>query len=203
MSKIEIGRYSALLRRALGMAGVQEVAGHLSPELSPTWQLEGSTDEWMFLKDVRAMSMGESIASGAGQGHYRIRNPANSGALCVITKLFVVPQGSNVITARIQELTVDLTNGGLATSRDTRWLTQSVFTHTAMVLSFQNTSGIGVGVGTIWVARTLANTPAIFKEQVILAPGWAVTFGNTSNAVIVDLYASWHERALPALEGPD
>jgi len=203
MSKIEVGRYSALLRRALGMSGTEDVAGDLSPELSPTWELEGPTDEWSFLKDVREIGLGETIANGAGAGHFRIRNPPGSGVLAVIKPISVAGDGTSNNTAKIQELTADLTNTSLAAARDTRWLTQSTFSHSAMVLSFQNTGGMSVGNGTIWLSRALASTEVAYKEEVILAPGFALTFGSLINNVSLFLTASWHERQLPALEGPD
>ena len=86
MGSIEVGRFSDLLRRMFSMVGQLEVAAELSPEVSPTVELESAQNqEWDFLKGVKQCATSEEIAANAGAGgQFRLRNPPDSGTLATV-----------------------------------------------------------------------------------------------------------------------
>lgn len=204
MSKIEVGRYSGLLRRSLGMKGQQDVAADLSPELSPTWQLESDKPEWSYLKEVKELGFSERIlANAGGGGRARIRNPGGSGILCVISHLRVSSNAAAILTARIGVTGLDLANGGIGVARDTRWR-QTAFTQSAMALTFQSTPGtIGAGVGTLFVDQPVVLEPYIYEAVIILAPGFEVDWGSNTVNTNISCTAVWTERQLPPLEAAE
>lgn len=203
MSKIEIGRYSMLLRRTLGMKGTLEVAGELSPEISPTLQLEEPSDpEWDFLKDVRNVAVAERVSANvAGGGQMLLLNPADSGVIAVMELLEMSGAGVTVeFTARLQTAPAPLLNGALTVATDTRWETTALLTQSSVLASFQSNLLIGTGAGTIWRHSLIQGRPHKFKPRVVLTPGFGLVFGSRTVNVVVGLSARWHERQVPALE---
>ena len=202
MSKIEIGRYSDLLRRALSMVGQLDIAAELSPELSPTWQLEAATDEWQFLKGVKVCSAAERILANVGAGgQFALRNPAGSGALAVIDDISLTANSVNDFVITVQTSTVDLANTALSVVRDLRWPVTGAAGQAMMLPTFQNAVGaVPVGAGTIHAVRTIGNTRADYKQQVVLPPGTRVVFGGLVVNVAVQASIAWHERGVQPLE---
>ncbi len=202
MSKIEIGRYSELLRRSLGMKGQEIVSGDLSPEISPVLELESAADqEWDFLKAVKQCSCAERVqANAGGGGHARLRNPPDSGVLLVVSQLIMRLAIVADVAVNFQQSTADLLNTGLTTARDGRW-NQSTLSQSAARFSFTAASGaVPTAAGTVFRSAILANTTLILGLQLILPPGFAVEFGCLNPSIQVDLGADWKERALPRLE---
>jgi len=203
MSKIEIGRYSSLLRRTLGMKGTTEVAGEPSPEISPTIQLEHPLNpEWDFLKHVRNVSVSERIANNvAGGGQMLLSNPADSGVIAVVDQLLMSsPSGSADFTARLLTAPAELLNFALTVATDTRWQTTALFTQAAIRATFVNNLNIGAGAGTILRHITLVNEILDHNPRVVLTPGFGLAFGSQTFNFTVFLTALWHERQLPAME---
>ena len=202
MSKIEIGRYSALLRRTFGMKGTEMVAAELSPEISPTVQLEHADDpEWDFLKDVRNCAVTERIsANAAGGGQMLLLNPPGSGVIAVIRTLIFAGTGTIQITARLLVNPAPLVNSSLTVALDTRWETTAVLTQSALTASFVNNAAIGTGVGTVYLNQTLASRPQTWNARIVLTPGFGLAFGAITVDQVVHASAYWHERQLPALE---
>ena len=203
MSKIEIGRYSSWLRRTLGMKGATAVAEELSPEISPVLELESAlNEEWDFLKGVKQISTAEEVsANAAGAGQLRIRNPVASGVLATITHVEGVAVINGEWTARLQPLTTDLTNTAVTVARDGRWNPVASLSQSAMRVTFEALTTIGVGSGTIYHHRgLLSRTPVVLGAQVILPPGFALSFGFRAANNTVTIQANWHERGVPALE---
>jgi len=203
VSKIETGRFSDLLRRALSMVGQTEVATELSPEVSPTWQVEGAFEEWMFLKGVKICSVSESIAANVGAGGQMVlRNPPTSGALAVVDGLrmsLTNAGGQLVITVQVN--TGDLVNTALTVARDLRWPASPTGSQAAMIATFQNAVGaVPVGAGTIYVGRTLANSPFNYRVPIVLPPGSRLYIGCTSANVPFLASIDWHERGIEPLE---
>jgi len=202
VSKIETGRYSELLRKALGMKGQQTVAAELSPELSPTWQLEGPTLEWEFLKSVKHLASAERINPNvAGAGQMRLLNPVNSGVLAVVDLVTFNAGATLEYTIRIIAATAGLLNSALTVATDTRWETVPAGQQSALLVTFQNITTIGVGSGTIFRPQQLvANAFNRFDIPVVLTPGFALDFGSRNANQTVSLGVYWHERQLPPLE---
>jgi len=202
VSKIELGRYSSLLRRTLGMKGTTEVAGELSPEVSPTIQLESSLNpEWDFLKDVRNCGVTERITNNvAGGGQMLLLNPVNSGVIAVVRLLLFNSAVTAEFTARLLTSPAALLNSALPVAFDTRWGQTAVLTQSALTATFQNNLLIGVGTGTIIRFDQIQFRVFGFNAGVVLTPGFGLVFGCRTVNVVATLSAYWHERQLPPLE---
>lgn len=85
MAKIEKGLYSQALRRIFSMVGQDVVAADLSPEVSPTVELERLSDpEMRFLRGERPVRGTSQIAATAVAQAYRLSNPRGSNALAIL-----------------------------------------------------------------------------------------------------------------------
>jgi len=203
VSKIEIGRYSELLRRTLGMKGQQTVAADLSPEVSPTIQLEGSEDqEWDFLKGVRQCSWAEQVAANAGAaGQGQLRNPPGSGVLATLTRIEMGCLAVQQFRIVFNRSTADLANTALTVARDGRWQPTAISQQSALIATFQNAVGsVPTGAGVIYFTPRAVNSPAIYQTQVILPPGSNLHFGGSDANLIMYFSVEWRERQIPALE---
>lgn len=202
MSKIEIGRYSDLLRRALSMVGQVDIAAELSPEVSPTWQLEAATDEWRFLKGVKICSAAEAIVPNVGAAaQFVLRNPLDSGALCVVDEISFNGTPAQTYHITLQTSVADLANTALSVVRDLRWPVTGVAGQAAMLPTFQNAVGaVPVGAGTIFSVRPLGNTQVRYTQQIILPPGTRVYFGGQAANTSMNANIAWHERGIQPLE---
>lgn len=203
MSKIEIGRFSELLRRTLGMKGQQTVAAELSPEVSPVIELESAEDqEWDFLKGVRQVSWSAQIAANVGAaGQGQLRNPPGSGVLAVVTNIEMAGVSAQQFAITFNRETIDLTNTALTVARDGRWQTTSIFQQSALIATFRNATGaVPVGAGTIYISGRDVRVPVHYSQQIVMPPGSNLIFGGISANDIVWVSCDWHERQIPALE---
>jgi len=204
VTKIEIGRYSELLRRVFSMVGQVEVAGEMSPEISPVFELETALNqEWDFLKAVKQCSTSEAIAANVGAaGQFRLRNPAASGMIATVHQLTMTAiTGGLSWAVNVAPGTVDLANTALTTARDARWPSGATLQASALLATFQNAVGaVPTGAGTVARWTSAASRPVTYSEQIILTPGSLVTFGCLNANLPVQIYASWHERQLLAVE---
>ncbi len=200
MSKIETGRYSELLRRALGMKGAVEVAGELSPEVSPTWQIEGNDIEWQFLKQVRVVS------AAGGQGRVpavnfigQLVNPVGSGIIATIQLVSVSVASPSAIAFRFD----DVAAAALATveqngPRDTRWGIPGTSISPLVVSS--TTGALPTAGFLMHSVRVLNDTETRFTVPFVMAPNSTLFFSNTSTNILTVFSLHWHERRLDALE---
>lgn len=203
MSSIEIGRFSDLLRRSLGMKGQTSVAADLSPEVSPTIELESAgSQEWDFLKQLRQLGMAQSIAANVGAGaQLMMRNPAGSGVIAVISEIRIIPSGAATLALTFDRVLVDLVSTALTVARDSRWLPSVIGQQATMVVTFANATGaVPVGNGTLYVGDQAAGTTFQWTNQIVMGPGSRVIFGSTSANVEVRVSASWRERQILPME---
>ena len=199
MSKIETGRFSDLLRRGLGMKGVTEVAAELSPEVSPTWEIEGTTEDWDFLKGKKNCIATALVAAGVDKSTARLRNPAGSGVLAVLMKLVwnqsVV--GSQVVFYGTSGF--DLSTGGGTLVRDHRWQSVSATVRAALLFSIDATGDATDGQ-VIHRIRVTENTETALPAQLVLSPGDSVDVQSDTVAVNLRVTFVWSERPVQALE---
>lgn len=198
MSKIEVGRYSELLRKLLSMKGVVDVSGELSPEISPVFILEAERPEWEFLKNEKVMSSTFAVNAVAAQNAvYRLRNPLGSGVVAVINTFMIqVESDSTVLAERSVE------QGNLATilptvSRDTRL---PVLNASALISSQAN--NVVFTGESFWTALLLANA---FVPQVldfVLTAGHQFDLIEVDNNISIRGWVQWRERRLDVLEEP-
>ena len=201
MSKIEIGRYSELLRRALGMKGVTEVAGELSPEVAPTWQVESDTPEWQFLKGVRLVSSALSLVAVAAQeARFHLVNPANSGVIATVTPILLSADGSvRYVVRMVGTALATLTTVGTSVPRDNRWALPAGGA-SPLILSGEAAAG-GINSGFLMdIGIILGNTQYVFPMPVVLNPGSSIQWGSLTSNTGVQASVHWHERQRPVLE---
>jgi len=202
VSKIEIGRFSELLRRMLGMKGQTEVAGELSPEISPTLVLEGPTAEWDFLKGVRGCACAEELAGGVGfTTRFRLRNPQDSGVIAEVHFLTMSSNLSPDFNVNRGQIFGELPQALVTVVPDLRWGAIGTTT-TALIFSGDNASAAGPAGDLIATARVVSKTVFTYSVPTVLVPGtsldWGLKAGITDGRVFT--FAAWKERQLPRLE---
>jgi len=204
VSKIEVGRWAELLKRISGIAGAETVSGHLSPEISPVMLLEDLGDaDYLFLKGVRLCSAGTGVNAAAGfTSKYRLRNPADSGAVAVVTALEISPDAGAAqnVTANIHRLTVDLPTAVLTTAQDPRWGTTGGLNQTALIFSTSNAQVTGPAGDVVFDTRTPNGTPYLYTQQIPLLPGSGIDWGTITLNVSFRGWVRWTERTIPDLE---
>jgi len=197
VAKIEIGRYSDLLRRALGMKGVSDVAADLSPEISPVWELERDAQEWGFLKQVRWISAATRFTSGVGLlANVRLRNPPGSGALVVVDRVELNAPSSTTFNVVFSPAVaqVNLVGAITAGGQDGRLgFIRSIATLT-------EGSVASVGTFSLWQPFINAGEPAVWNQQIILPPNSSVDFALPNTNINLHVSLSWHERSIQPLE---
>jgi len=200
VSKIEIGRYSELLRRSLGMKGTVEVAGELSPEVSATIELEGPAPEWDFLKQVRGCRAANTLPGVvANTVHYRLRNPAGSGTLATIQALGLTPASVAELRINRGQIGGELLTLLVTVVPDTRWGAIGTTT-TSLLFSGTNADASGPAGDLIATGAALANSQFLYRQPVVLNPGDSLDWGIINTNVRLYTWISWIERQLPALE---
>lgn len=202
MSKIEIGRWSAQLRRMLGMKGVVEVGGELSPEISPTIQLEGPTAEWAFLKGVRLCGASSVVdAVVAQRSIIRLRNPPNSAVIAVVTFVEYQTPAVGGVTLQKGVSILDLATLGITALRDQRWAPAIPgLNRSTLVLSTTNAGGVPVGPDVLWNPTLLGNTTGQYLVPIVMVPGDHIDLSGDGTNQLVRGALAWHEREVPALE---
>lgn len=205
MSKIQVARYSSLLRRFLSLAGVEFVTEELAPEISGVMVLENDRPDWHFLKNERLMSFVGSIGpSGAFAGPTaRLRNPTGSGIIAQLGRSYwSAGAGRSTCRISLNALNTDLANPLSGNPLDTRQIAIS----SAMVCS--STSVLGpVATGSVWLgaigdpAVPEFNNAVPVDVPIVLTPGHVADFGIdsvTDRTLFFSIY--WVERALAPLE---
>lgn len=202
MSRINVGRFSQLLRRFLEQKGTEVVASELSPEISPVFILENDRPDWLFLKGERLCVASFATTSGASLGPtVRVRNPLASAALATIVGFSINPNtNTSFASARLTISNNNLAGGNVPLFiRDGRELVSLGINKSAMVGSFSNTiEPVG---DLMWTTNCIPNEERGLNQPFILSPGRAFDVGLSSvsvNTVHINIY--WTERALPAIE---
>jgi hypothetical protein len=200
MSRIEQGRWSELLRRYTGAAGVTEVASELAPEIAPAFVLETERPEWYFLKGERLMGYRINVSALAGQNSgVKLRNPTTSGIIAIVTKLDISGDATNqVVTLTTGADTADFTTVSGTVPRDGRWLA----INGACVVSFQNNAAGGNSFdgGQVPLAFETYRVIDYTVNPFVLMPGFSLRI--LSANVNFNLLGSiaWLEKRLDQLE---
>lgn len=199
MSKIETGRYSERLRRSLGMKGVTVVSAELSPEISPVIVLEDNALEWQFLQAVRAC--GSAILEDGAvsfQTLIRWNNPVGSGIIAVFRHLDISADALTTINWGYGNNIGELLTARATAVFDHRWATAT--SPTAVTASSSDDATVISLASSIFVTRSVADTPYHWDGEVILLPGESLELGSGSTQLAVRVNTRWTERQLPALE---
>lgn len=185
--------YNAVLGRLLGMSGIQNPAGDLSPEISAVLAFPIGP-EADFLAGTRRMSTGFSQPLLAANPTFaRIRNPANSGAIAVVevqcSHDTAAGAGALIQVLLNRASTGDRGNIKTAYTADARWPTQAG----ALVVSSDNAAASGVATAYSYL---LPFTLSRFFTQYILDPGSHLDIGAPIDAINISFYLKWTERAI-------
>jgi len=201
MSKIESGRWSEQLRRMFGMAGTTLVSGELSPEVSPIVILESESVQWNFLKGVRDVYVGHTVAAAVGfTSKMRLRNPANSGVAGVLEFTEMTPNGLAVtMTVAANEQTVDFPTAVAPSVPDNRWGPLTTGRSTLVVTS-TNAQATGPAGEVIGRGLTLSGVPWLYQKAIFVAPGVAIDLGIFATNLEMLFSFKWSERSFPVLE---
>ena len=199
MSKIEIGRFSNLLRRSFGMKGVVSVASELSPEISPTVQLEGPTAEWDFLKQVRGCRCAFDLSGAAGRSRFRLVNLPGSGVLAVVKLVSMNPGAVTTLEIARGQVFGGLSGGRVTVVPDLRWGAVGATT-TTMQFSSDNVTAADPAGDLIATTARASNNEFSYEQEIVMIPGSSLDWGTTSNTIRLRTFVAWTERQLPALE---
>ena len=192
---IQIRRFNGILGRLLGMAGVEDPAGQLSPEISPVLPLEVDRPEWKFLAGDKMCSAAFVQAAGVGaRSVVRFRNPLNSGQVAVIegVRISTVTAGSWTASANFNSnVNVNRgTTGDAFAPMDSRWGAPTL--NSAMILSGDNAAV----TGTTFESNTiLAPYPYEYQAPpIVVFPNAAYEFFLNENNVDIRVTIRWRER---------
>ncbi len=197
MNDIQVGRYSAILHKLLGISEGSP-APTLAPELLAAIALEVDRPEWAFLAGERlCIGYGIQAAVGGQLGHVQLINPIGSGVLAVVQEILV--STSATMAVRIGQLDTPL--GGASASaygyRERR-LPAGVQTTACDV---NTDSSVGSQITTeLTHLPVLVNVTNQFKIPWVLSPGTGVCVRGGSADVQANVNYVWTERAMEPAE---
>lgn len=180
------------------MKGVVQVAGELSPEISPVMVLEDNAIEWQFLQQVRVCGSATLVPGiGGNPSVVQWNNPANSGVIAVFSHLDF--QMDILASANFgYSAAAALASAASTAVFDKRWGTQ---TDPTTIRVTSTNAGVGIALtSSIFVARLNSNRNYPWEGQVVLLPDDSLEFGTPGLNVGIRVNARWTERQLPALE---
>ncbi len=199
MSKIQTGRYADLLRKYLAMKGVEDVAAELSPEISPTFQLESELPEWEFLKGDKLMAGVSAVAGVAAvQSAVKLVNGIQSGVLCRFTKIQIICSPATIVLVERNLATANFTTLFPTVARDTRL---PLLNASALIHSGQ-TGAVPTGESW-WSTHFLSDVSQNVlqpRESFILTPNHQLQITTNENNTSLRVTWFWIERRIDALE---
>lgn len=209
MSHIQAGRWSELLRRATGQAGVEDVSSELAPEITPTWQLETNSPEWDYLKSTKRLTCNVQI-DASGHPSWMLRNPIDSGTIGIVESVLISTSATDVkMTLALAYDATDLSTTGFPIVTDGRWVPLNNLplvdpSISSLVFTIQ-TVGAYLNVGSL-IGYFQIESPRGLNElininrAVVLPPGWALILSTVGSSVYLGGSVSYKERTLPPLE---
>jgi len=199
VSKIETGRYSERLRRALGMKGQEHVAGELSPEVSPVIIIEGNDAEWQFLQGVRlCVSSLIQGAVAAENSIVRYLNPAGSRIIARFDFVGISTNAGSNLLAGYGQTQANLATVGATGLRDHRWVSGGT-NDTAVVASRGNNVSLNFNSG-LFNYEVIPSVFTVYSQPFIVLPGESLELGTSTTNIDLEVSVTWTERQLPSLE---
>jgi len=191
VNEIQVGRYNGLLHKLLDMK-----EGAPSPTLAtdvfPILVLEAERPEWEFLKGDRLMGCAfNQPATGGVNSKVRIRNPAGSGALVVVTMCTISIGQNNDVQYGFEATNSDLATTLSESILDTRFAEGGTTFPTGVGrVSRANTAGANsVNILEYGMAARVSRRDHF---KVVLSEGFS--FNVRSTAVNVSLTGGWEWR---------
>jgi len=202
VSHIQAGRWSQLLRKATGQAGIEDVTSELAPEISPTWQLESDTAEWDYLKSTkRLMCNVDILGHGSGYTSWRLRNPLDSGTMGIVDQFIIGSESSTEFSVQLEYGASDLAVTGFPIVTDSRWV-PAPFNDASISSLLFTTQRVEAKIitGALLGSFFGIKVQNIFDMPVVLSPGWALTLAFHDVNIRALGNVSYRERTLPPLE---
>lgn len=205
MSKINVFRYSELLRRLLQQSGDPSgdpVAAELAPEVSAVLALESDRPEWEFLKNNRIRSTYVVVTGDATHpAQFQLRNPTGSNIIAVLRRMRFSSSTAAPVIVRSGFVAVQTDLGSVDSSAnlDTRYGIVSagaiIASESAVLapVAYQLLDDVITPIG--------VTLPPIYKDTpVILAPGTRYLFQTAANTQNLSCFFEWLERPLGRYE---
>lgn len=183
------------------MAGVTIVSGEVSPEISPTVELEGRSPEWDFLKGVRGcFAAAEQLKGGLTfRSKFRLRNPATSGVIAVVQAFEASTDANARLAAAVNAQTVDFATAIVPAVPDVRWGALAN-QQTSLIASRDNTQITGPAGNLLGSVRITDGRPWLVRQPFAMMPGTTFDWGCQSDDTDCLAWVHWIERSLPELE---
>lgn len=191
MTEIQQNRYDQLIRRVNNIVSPGSMVGDALNELFPVIDVEKVPLELLKLSGWRlGLGSSEQAALAANNNLAQLFNPADSGMLVTLTRVFIRTNTTQFI--RFTFLESPLTNDvGNVLPRDTRdGLTGGVF---AQVRNVQQVGGLPA-IGQIFVVGDVGFDLRDQDGFVVLAPGTGIDFSTTVLNTSLQITFMWRER---------
>ncbi len=180
------------------MSGASDVTTELAPEISAILTLEQERAEWEFLKGQRLMSC-PAVIPGAALlvSAHRLRNPAASGVVAVISSIHIAQTGGAAEVIRLTRAaeSADLASLTPTVARDTRYpgINQS-----ALIASAGNPE---IFAGDVWhVSVSLTGDTKNIYVPFVLTPGNQIDATTNSDNFSLEITWHWLEKRLDQLQ---
>lgn len=189
--EIQQTRYDQLLRRVGSMIGPGSKVGTVVSELFPMLDVERVPGELLFLMGTRLGFGGASLTAGAGvSSKLQLFNPADSGKLVTITKVFLSSNTTQILIFNNE----DASRGaaiGPGEFRDTRG---SPGEPTSATIFFQLDASVLPSAGRLSVIADQTITLEDENGVVVLQPGTGWTLSALTLATQITVTFFWRER---------
>lgn len=211
MNEIQIGRFSAILQKVLGIAD-RNPSGVIAPEIVPTLALETDRPEWAYLGGTRLCSGGAPFAAGGATqyGNVYLTNPVGSNCLAILEHVEVFARTTGYIPVYIGQVSTFVTSPSVGTfvsvttdSRDPANKKISAL-QTSCKIEGDYTTGALTGVRTTHYMEQFQESayfPGMkFECRHIITPGKQIGIGINIANIQWAFMLHWRERELGQLE---
>lgn len=203
-NEIQVGRFNGVLHKLLDMKEGAP-APSLSSDVIPTLCLENDRPEYKFLGGERlAAGVSDLVATAGQQAYARLRNPANSGVLCILEQAIItVAASTDIVEIRIQTESQAFSATGLKAARDRRMaaaLGGGGDAVTCIVETLSSAVTVGALVGRVRLDAAAGFQPLVYNVPWVLGPSDSITFRSQTAANRLIVSWSWRERVLERSE---
>ena len=196
MAEVQQTRWDRIIRRVSGSVGTRSHVSETLTELFPVLDVERVPGELLLLGGTRLCHGGTTLAaSAANRGKIQLFNPADSGHLVTVTRIFIRSASTDHMRLAM-DAAPRANDATTARYRDTRLgITELPVTK----IFSENTATAIAGIVRLF---TIADVQLDIRDEngvAVLAPGTGISFGpDTLNSAVSGSFF-WREReALPS-----
>jgi len=196
MAEVQQNRWDRIIRRVSGSVGTRSHVSETLSELFPTIDIELVPGELLLLGGTRLCHGGTSVTASAGvRGKIQLFNPADSGHLVTVTRIFA-RSGVTAVMRIAMDAAERTTDSTAARYRDTRLgITELPVTK----VRSENTATAIAAIVQLFASSNIQLDIRDENGLAVLAPGTGITFGSDAlNSALTGSFF-WREReALPS-----